>query len=224
MVLLCCQAIIRRVREQWGRVGGRRQGERQKDGRPRKRQAHLSNCSIISFKGEGNDHESRKPQNTSRIAQSTLHKYPWGIVDLYSAAVFLRVSWIEPLTHLLSVHEWWAVVARMMRVSFSNYTIRDLISALYCPRCSHQGAKHWLKYSDQMMLGGQLAPGGNCHRYTKRKKRWDCLFFSQPVMKRSPGVVLSVMFRLLLCASCGRHARTLSKPHSDHSLRLMAQN
>lgn len=41
-------------------------------------------------------------------------------------------------------------------------------------------AKHWLMYSDQMMLGGQLASGGNCHhRYTKReegKKKWrDCL-------------------------------------------------
>lgn len=91
--------------EMWGwgvGVGGRRQGKRRKDGRPRERQAHLSNCSINSFKGEGNDRESRKPQNTSRIAQSTLHKYPWGIMDMFSAAVFLPVSWIEALTRSLS--------------------------------------------------------------------------------------------------------------------------
>lgn len=102
MLLLCRQGIIRRVREQWGGVGGQRERERGKDRQLRKRQVHLSNCPINSFKGGGNDHESRKPQNTCRIAQSALHKYPWGIVDMFPAAVSLLPSWMEPLTDLLS--------------------------------------------------------------------------------------------------------------------------
>lgn len=102
MLLLCCQMMTRRVREQWKGWVDRERERGGKDGHPKKRQVHLSNCSINSFKEEGNDHESRKPQNTWCIAQSTLHKYPWGIMDKFSAAVFLLVFWMQPLTDLLS--------------------------------------------------------------------------------------------------------------------------